>query len=243
MNAPAARTPTANAMAVVRAVALLGFGATAREVCAYLRMPPASVYRILNGLVGDEYLVRTGDLHGFGLGRAAAELVQTIAPPVVTTAARDAIDAFRVRVRFGVHVLEFRDLSLLVADEDADHPIQARVELTRALHASAPGKLLLAQTPDWRTRRAGALTQLTPGTITDPDALERELAGIRAAGMATDVGELVAGRACLAVPIGGDRERAHGALCVTGPAERADVLTGLADEARAVARALAPLLY
>ena len=54
---------------------------TAKEISAALKLPQATTYRLLNLLVGEEYLVRLPDLRGFALGRRAARL----ALPVVTT--------------------------------------------------------------------------------------------------------------------------------------------------------------
>lgn len=238
------RSPTANAMSVLQAVARLGFGTTAQEVCAYLQMPPATLYRILNTLVGEEYLVRTSDLRGFGLGRASSMLVEAIAPPVVTTSAREAIEESRASVRFGVHVLEFREFSLAVADEDADHPLRARAELTRTLHASAAGKLLLSQLPDWRTvRRRGPLVQVTAHTTVIPDLLDAEVDSIRSRGYSIALNELQEGLACIAVPVGREGQPARAALCLAGPSERLNTMVGLASWAREVASRLAPLLY
>lgn len=244
MSTEGTRSPAANAMAVLRAVARLGFGATAREICAYLQAPTATVYRILNTLVGDEYLVRTSDLRGFGLGHAATELIADIAPPVVTTAARAAIEDFRRNVRFGVHVLEFREMSIAVTDEDADHPLRARADLARALHASAAGKLLLAQLPDWReVRSLSGLTALASRTMTDPDSLDRAIDEIRSTGRSSAMDELEEGLACIAVPLGRAGARASGALCLAGATERAEALARLTDDALEAAKTIAPLLY
>ncbi|MCU1659221.1 MAG: IclR family transcriptional regulator [Pseudonocardiales bacterium] len=63
------------ALAVLRAVAQAGPGITARQISAELDLPPATTYRVLNLLVGEEYLVRLPDLRGFALGARLAELV------------------------------------------------------------------------------------------------------------------------------------------------------------------------
>ncbi|OMQ16780.1 hypothetical protein A7K94_0200155 [Modestobacter sp. VKM Ac-2676] len=68
-----------SALAVLECVARLGAGVTAKEVAESLGMPPATVYRLLNLLVGEEYLVRLPDLSGFALGRKVAGLAGAIA--------------------------------------------------------------------------------------------------------------------------------------------------------------------
>jgi DNA-binding IclR family transcriptional regulator len=87
------RQPTAvnNALAVLQVVAAAEPGITAREIHQQLAMPRATVYRILQHLVSEEYLVRSADLRGFALGRrmqqfstaAARHLEQPLVPPVV----------------------------------------------------------------------------------------------------------------------------------------------------------------
>ena len=69
-------------------------------------------------------------------------------------------------------------------------------------HASALGKILLADHPyaAGEVARAG-LESFTPATITDPEALERELERVRQRGWAADIGELVNGEVSCAAPI------------------------------------------
>lgn len=64
-----------SALNVLRAVADAGPGVTAKEISARLQLPPATTYRLLNLLVGEEYLVRLPDLTGFALGARFAGLV------------------------------------------------------------------------------------------------------------------------------------------------------------------------
>src|ERR1700704_3782079 len=69
-------------------------------------------------------------------------------------------------------------------------------------HASALGKILLAhhQYAAAELARSG-LESFTPATITDPEALERELERVRKRGWAADIGELVNGEGSCAAPI------------------------------------------
>ncbi|MFC7657698.1 helix-turn-helix domain-containing protein [Pseudonocardia benzenivorans] len=89
-----------SALAVLEEVVAAGPGVTAKEISAALRLPQATTYRLLNLLVGEEYLVRLPDLKGFALGRRAARLALpvTVAPP---TAARAVVDHLRGLVRWG----------------------------------------------------------------------------------------------------------------------------------------------
>ena len=70
------------ALALLEAVATLGAGASARDVAALTRIPPATAYRLLNLLVADGYLVRVEDLSGFALGLRTRELAGAALAPV-----------------------------------------------------------------------------------------------------------------------------------------------------------------
>jgi IclR family transcriptional regulator, acetate operon repressor len=85
------------------------------------------------------------------------------------------------------------------------------------LHASALGKVLLAT---GTTPVAAILDAVTPATITDPVALERELARVRERGYATSVEELEPGLLAVAA---GVRERSGAviaAVAISGPSIR-----------------------
>ena len=89
------------------------------------------------------------------------------------------------------------------------------------LHATSSGKVLLAYAPlELRQRVLAELTRYTDATITDPDALTRQLEQVLTDGHAVTLGELEVGLNAVAAPI----RRADGAvvaaLSVSGPAYR-----------------------
>jgi DNA-binding IclR family transcriptional regulator len=114
-------------------------------------------------------------------------------------------------------------------------------------HASALGKILLAYHPYAAAEvvRAG-LERFTPATITDADALERELDRVRQRGWAADIGELVNGEVSCAAPILDRRGLTVGAMGVSGPPDRllvarqprGDLVAFVREAARAVSREL-----
>lgn len=231
-----------NALAVLEEVVAAGPGVTAKEISAALRMPPATTYRLLNLLVGEGYLVRLPDLRGFALGRRAARLAVpvTASPPA---AARAIVDHLRRRVRWGVHLASYRTGRLVLLDGDPDHPPSDETLLARYPHASALGKLLLADQPDWRAA-VRDLRQLTSHTVTDVDRLDAELAHCREAELARQCGELHPDRGCLAVPIHDVTDgKLIAGLAISGPPDRvAGTNTELIGHLREHANQLAPLL-
>ena len=235
---------TSNPLRILEIVARFGTGTTAKEITDALQMPPATAYRVLNSLVADEYLARTSDLRGFALGHAISGLITAANPPTVPTAARTVIEEFRSGNRFAVHLMIFRNASLRIADEDPDYPLQSAFEILRYPHASAAGKLMLAELGDSAPPfPGGPLMKLTQHTITNRGQLEEQLAEIRCKGEASEINELEQGSASLALPVRLPSGPAGAALCLSGPSERFTAICEHAEAARELTSRLAPLLF
>ncbi|MBW0093367.1 helix-turn-helix domain-containing protein [Pseudonocardia sp. KRD-184] len=208
-----------SALAVLEEVVAAGPGVTAKEISAALKLPQATTYRLLNLLVGEEYLVRLPDLRGFALGRRAARLALPVVPPP-PAAARAVVEHLRGMVRWGVHLASFRGGTLTLVDPDQDHPPTESAVLARYPHASALGRLLLADQADWRALSRD-LRPLTAHTVTGSAELGERVAEVAATGLARQCGELNVDKGCLAVPV---HDPATGALvaglALCGPAAR-----------------------
>ena len=207
-----------SALAVLEEVVGAGPGVTAKEISAALKLPRATTYRLLNLLVGEEYLVRLPDLSGFALGRRAARLALPVdvRPPA---AARAVVEHLRGLVRWGVHLASYRTGQVTLVDSDPGDPPSDDVVLARHPHASALGLLLLADQPHWRAL-ARDLRPLTELTVTDPAELDATIKEIAAGDLARQCGQVRVGLGCLAVPV---RDPSSGALvaglALCGPAQ------------------------
>ncbi|KQS69166.1 IclR family transcriptional regulator [Modestobacter sp. Leaf380] len=231
-----------SALAVLEEVARAGAGVNAKEVAEALGMPPATTYRLLNLLVGEEYLVRLPDLHGFALGAKVAGLAGAIAPARVPTAARDVLGGLRGQVRAGVHLVLVAGATLRCADVDPDLPLASVGLVEGHLHATAVGHLVLAEEDDWRdaVHHPGRLVALTAATPTRPADVEACLGQVRAHGWAGQSGQLHEGVACLAVPVRGATGLLVAAVAVSSA--RGVVPVEYLAAAQECAAALAPLL-
>lgn len=231
-----------SALAVLEEVVAAGPGVSAKEISAALKMPQATTYRLLNLLVGEEYLVRLPDLKGFALGRRAARLALpvTLTPP---TAARAVVDHLRGLVRWGVHLASLGSGQVMLVDPDPDHPPSDAALLARYPQVSALGRLLLADQPDWRAL-VRDLRTFTEHTVSSTGELAVRIEEVAREGLARQCGELRADRGCLAVPVRapGDGRLVAG-LALSGPAHRvADPNEELVALLREHAERLAPLL-
>lgn len=92
-----------------------------------------------------------------------------------------------------------------------------------ALHASGIGKALLAHVPPGQRRlmlQGMALQRFTDKTLTDAEALEQDLARIRARGYSLDNEERTPGMRCIAAPIFDLSGEAAAGISVSGPTLR-----------------------
>jgi DNA-binding IclR family transcriptional regulator len=95
--------------------------------------------------------------------------------------------------------------------------VNAQIGTMNPLHSTALGKTLLAfgdaKIPETLERR-------TPRTITSKHALQQQLEEIQKTGYAVDNEEFDFGVCCIAVPVFDFRNKAIGAIGISGPASR-----------------------
>jgi DNA-binding IclR family transcriptional regulator len=225
-----ARQPRAihSALTVLEAVAELGAGATAREISVALGLPKATTYRLVNLLVQDGFLVRTPDLSGFALGAKVVHLATVAAPVRLPTAARDILTAARDHMRGGVHVVLYTEGRVSLVDSDPDFPFSDPVRLTRDPTRFALGRLMLAES--------------CPSDGLESAGLHAAVADLRRFGVTRQIGELMPGFGCLAVPIRDAGGALAGALGFSGPVHRVEEPTGVIRLLAPTAERLAPLL-
>ncbi|QSR28269.1 IclR family transcriptional regulator [Nocardioides aromaticivorans] len=151
-----------NALAVLEAVALSGSGVTAKQIAARLSMPPATVYRILNLLVAEEYIVRLPELSGFALGRRVDVFVDAALTPTIVQSARDLLTELRMTVRVGIHLCSCRSGVVRILDADPDFPPPlSEPELNARLPRTALGELMAGGREQTTAHR---VADVAPGT-------------------------------------------------------------------------------
>jgi DNA-binding IclR family transcriptional regulator len=221
-----------SALQVLEAVALAGTGVTAKDIAEHLSMPSATTYRLLNLLVADGYIVRLPDLSGFALGPRMGLLIDAAVSPSVCTKARETLAELRLSVRFGVHLFYFTNTS-----PPADESV-----LNRNLHASAVGKLLLAEKLDASVLVSSSPAALTDRTVTSKAALAEQLTEVQERGYASQTGELRADAACVAVPVRSPVGTLVAAVSMSGRAEQDQLLHRQLPVLQDYATQLGPLL-
>ncbi len=216
------------AAAILRAAAAHPSGESVSGLARAAGLPRATTLRLIRTLEREGLLVRFPERDRVVLGLELLRLARTVdVREAVVEVARPALEtlARQTRETITLSIVE-PDGSLSVVSQ-IDPPSLLKISdwLGRRypLHASSSGKLLLSAMPDDRldTLLAAPLERLTPHTITDADALRRELTGVRERGVATIVDELELGIASISSGIV-MRGQLAGMLNVTGPTQRFD---------------------
>ena len=116
---------------------------------------------------------------------------------------------------------------VMISQEGGEHPFNfmGRLGMTSPLHASAPGKAILAAMTAGERRKIAArlnLEKFAKNTITDSAELLRALEECEKKGYSTDESEAVDGVNCVAAAIFDRHGFPAAALWITAPAGRID---------------------
>ncbi|MCC6851689.1 MAG: IclR family transcriptional regulator [Comamonadaceae bacterium] len=225
------RTPTIQVLE--RAFALLDTLAaqpeplSLKEISARTGLHSSTAHRILNDLAVGR-LVDRPQAGSYRLGMRLLELGN------IVKARLDVRDAALGPMR-ELHRLTHQPVNLSVRQGDEivyierTYSERSGMQVVRAvggrapLHLTSVGKLFLAHEDPTRVRAYAVRTGLaghTRNSITDLARLERELATVRATGLARDDEELELGVRCMAAGIFDDQGKLVAGLSVSAPADR-----------------------
>ncbi|MFJ4264804.1 IclR family transcriptional regulator [Paenarthrobacter nicotinovorans] len=228
----------------LRAAALLiatgdhPLGASAAELANETGIPRPTAFRILLSLVHSGLLSRDGGT--FALGWRTARLGR-LADPYrdLLTRVQPLLDGLAADVNESVEFVMFTGPTTQATIAQASSgrllaPSEQYVGRTFPLHATATGKVLLADLDDHKLKALlpETLEAMTDHTITDREALLNEIAKVRAVGFATLDGELEEGLYVVAVPVPDSAGKPVAGLAVSGLSERMQSTTAEAYVAK-----------
>ena len=216
------------------------------EVVANTRLPKATAHRVLKSLVQTGYLrfdVETaryfGDLKLASLGSAVTshfDLKSYVRPHLIKLheETRHTCNLGVLSGDAGVY------LDKIESPEAFGIKLYSAIGKRFPLHCTGMGKVLLAGMPPAERRKilTRKLDAVTPRTVTDPAALDRELREAQRCGYALDRQEITRGIMCVAAPIRSGDGSTVGAISVAFPAS-IDEERGIESEIRAVTRCAA----
>lgn len=234
--APGARLPEKGlglALEILEQVARNDEGATAADIARAVGAPRATVYRVVNSLVRDEYLVRRADFSGFLLGSRVLELAA-----VVDAHRRPAyahvVERLRTETGEAVHLFGFHSAGLTILDEDPRHPLSDPATLLGDPTRSASGHLWLIGHADRDAPRAPRWR----GTPSAED-LRAIADSYTVRGYTEQVAMLAPDRGCLAVPVRNAKSETVGAVTLSMQIAQLSVAARHVRALRSAAEALA----
>ena len=197
------------------------------DIAAQLGLPRQTVHRVLQQLEENGLLQRDPLRDRFLVGAGMTQLALSALDAAAHCGAghlvlETLVEAIGETCNIGV--LDGREV-VYIDRVECDWPLRVQLQAGSRLpmHCTAIGKLLLAQMSHTASRRliaAAPLTKYTENTLTDPQALEAQLADIRRQGYSTSDEEYAVGMIAVAVPIGNEKGKPVAALAVQAPEAR-----------------------
>ncbi|MCL2578978.1 MAG: IclR family transcriptional regulator [Oscillospiraceae bacterium] len=189
---------------------------------------PSTALRFINALSRRGYLAQDADTGRYyltfkicGLAQSISShmSVRKIALPFLRELSNVFSESCNLAVESNMSVLYVE----VASSQNRTLVSTQRIGNAAALHCTGVGKLFLSQYPsDKLTGLLGQrpLEAFTEHTITDPQALGRELAHVRAVGFAYDNEECEDGTRCIAAPVRDFTGKIVAGISVSGPAVR-----------------------
>ena len=246
-----------NIQSIERAAAILRLlsGRTRRlgvvDLAGELGLPKGTVHGLLRTLQHVGFVEQDEETGKYQLGAALLHMGSSyLDGNELRTRALNWSDSLAARTHESVRIGTLHEGQVLIVHHvfRPDDSLQTLdVGALLPAHASALGKILLADHPDVAGELArNGLESFTPATITDAESRERGVERVRQRGWAADIGELVNGEVSCAAPILDRRGVTVGAMGVSGPPDRllaarqprGDVVAFVREAARAVSREL-----
>lgn len=201
-------------------------GATVAELTRELQMPKATIHDHLATLEhlgyvqkrnSSKYHPTTRFLSIGGAQRDEREIYRAAKPELNDLAADTGEHATLMIEESGKGVV------LFTARGDLAVQVNTTAGIRTDLHTTALGKAILTQIPEQRLTEIideEGLSPKTRNTVTDPEALRKELDRIRSEGIAFDDEERLTGLRSVASPISSDETQVHASIGIFGPASR-----------------------
>lgn len=208
------------ATAILQIVSHTPDGVGLADLCKEIGLPSSTVFHLAKTMVGLGLLRQEEESKRYRIGRqlfslAAGALDEhellAIAHPVLAELAQKAGETSHIGVRMGHE-------AVIISRCDGPSAIRVaeRIGAPRPLHATAMGKVLLAQLPDDEVQaylNSRTLRRVTSKTIIDPEALRMTVEEIRRSGVGFDDGEYIIDGRCVAAPV---RDFRGGVVCAIG---------------------------
>ena len=200
---------------------------TVTELSRALKLPKSSVFELVSTLAAEGLVKKEESSRRYRLGFRLIELARAAGNDLdLRQVARPLIEKLRDELNETVQLTVLDGEQILYVD-GCESSRQLRTFFQSGdrapLYCTALGKAILANLPPGekeRYLRRRGLKAFTPGTLTDPAALRRELDRTAARGYSVDDMEHEEDMRCVGAPIRDREGRTFAAISVSGPAHR-----------------------
>lgn len=212
------------AFAILEEVAKNRDGISLAELSKAVGLHNSTTFHLVRTMVSLGYIRQLKDTKRYRIGRPIFALAAncldememvSLATPVLEDLSRDTGESSHFAVRMADNVVIIARTSGPGAFQLAD-----RVGVIRPMHCTAIGKVMLSSLRSEQFERYLAradLSALTAKTITEPEALRREIDEVRASGLAFDDSEFDPEVRCCAVAVRDYTGQVVGAVGISGP--------------------------
>ncbi len=202
-------------------------GMTLSEIAAELEQSPATIYRVLSTLEAREIVEVNPNTQTWNIGPAAFQIgASFLRRSSVIERSRPIMRDLMIQTGETSNLgIEKSDMVIFVSQIETHESIRAFFPpgTQSPMHASGIGKALLAHYDVDRIQlhlKKNTLQRFTDKTITEPNALLKELTLIRQQGFAFDDEERTSGMRCIAAPILNFFNETVAGISVSGPTHR-----------------------
>lgn len=197
----------------------------ARTIADQLELPRSTVYHLLGALEAHGFVVHLADEQRWGLGTAAFELSGGYArQQPLARLGRPLVAGLADRIRESAHlgVMSGSDVVYIVEERAARRPaLVTDVGVRLPAHLTATGRAMLAALPREQVRAlypdASAFADRTGRGPRTPSELREVLRAVRAAGWASEDGEITPGMRSVGVVVRDHAGWPAAAIAVTWP--------------------------
>lgn len=221
---------TLRVLNVLERVAAASHPITTSQLATRLQIPKATLARLLEKLVANNFLRTLPGERGFVPGQRATQLaLSTLGNSAFKRDCRAILRALVQAIGETCNLTAFEEDRVMHLERvETQEPLRLHIEpgSRHPLHCTAGGKLFLAcmsRLERTDTLNRLTLTRMTPRTLTDRAALEAELDKLFAQGLGLDNEEFIHGMVGIAVPVLTDTKRVSVALVCHSAIARAGV--------------------
>ncbi len=216
-----------NALLLIEVISHEGNGMTLSEMIRKTNIPKSTLFRICSTLMDSGYLMKEEDSGLFMLTRKFLSIgLAALGEESLIEKALAPMRALRDKVNETVLLGTLMDNDVALLEQViGNHPFTFFIKPGKhfVMHASAPGKVLLAFLKDADREAVFSKIEMTAyneRTITTREAMMTEIQDIRKKGYAVDHAEEMEGVHCVAAPIFDQHRHPLAVIWTTGPSVR-----------------------